>query len=409
MWPPRTEQDLTLALDTGDLRENAGLDFKRETGSSDGARAETARDLASFAIDGGALLIGVEEKGGGLTLTPFPLAGAAEKLEQIAANRVDPPLPIRVTDIPSDDDPSVGFLYVEVPPSPFAPHMVLGRYPARGDRTKRVLTDAEVVRLHQTRREPLDRVQELLTAWSSRVVVSENRRLEGHVHLIAEPLTQLHRQVFESVSRAPNPGPALNIIKGVEEALPSALRTPRMTLHTPNDWNRRADGSAWTNLTPGRPELVDGTEERDIVDLEFHDTGGFRIMLGRAIDFLSSGGGHVAVVNDDGIVAYCWRAMLLAQQISVATGYRGLWGFGVHADGLQDKFSQRIAHTRYHGESSPYERLDYSMTTTAHLFEIEQNPWAVVDRLVGRLLHSLGSRAAFVQALGVEENQTTTL
>jgi len=54
--------------------------------------------------------------------------------------------------IPIDADPARGYLIVHVSASREAPHMVVdNRYLARGDKTKRYLTDPEVLRLHQRR------------------------------------------------------------------------------------------------------------------------------------------------------------------------------------------------------------------------------------------------------------------
>src|SRR5688572_1624137 len=112
VWTPASEDQLRAALDEGNVRENSGLDFKRETGTGDGSRRATAVDLASFAVYGGQLIVGVAEDKAArsFTLTPQPLSGAAEKLEDIAANRIDPPLFIRVSDIPSSADPTTGYL-----------------------------------------------------------------------------------------------------------------------------------------------------------------------------------------------------------------------------------------------------------------------------------------------------------
>ncbi|MGC5173271.1 helix-turn-helix domain-containing protein [Microbacterium sp. DT81.1] len=164
MWFPRTDSDIQLAITEGSLSETKYLDAKRESGDTNSARAETAKDMASFALDGGSLIIGVEEdkKTGAFSLAPQPLAGLPEKLEQIAANRIDPPLFIRVTEIASASDPSRGYVLVEIPPSPTAPHMVDSRYFARGDRTTRKLTDAEVVRFHSQRHGQEERLGALL-------------------------------------------------------------------------------------------------------------------------------------------------------------------------------------------------------------------------------------------------------
>lgn len=85
-WQPRTEQDIAAAIDGGLIAETQYFDAKREVGPSSGDRKELGRDLASFAIDGGALLVGVAELKDERTwrLEPQPLDGLAERVEQIA-------------------------------------------------------------------------------------------------------------------------------------------------------------------------------------------------------------------------------------------------------------------------------------------------------------------------------------
>lgn len=94
-WEPRSEAELHVAIASGLLEENHFLDLKREVPSGKSGNAELARDLVQFAIDGGAVLIGVDEKGGPSdepALTPTPLKGLAERIEQIARSTPDPPL-----------------------------------------------------------------------------------------------------------------------------------------------------------------------------------------------------------------------------------------------------------------------------------------------------------------------------
>ncbi|MFJ3301291.1 hypothetical protein [Streptomyces bacillaris] len=57
-WVPRSEDDLRAAIDGGLFEENHHLDLKKAPGTKRDNR-ELARDLASFAIDGGTLVIGV--------------------------------------------------------------------------------------------------------------------------------------------------------------------------------------------------------------------------------------------------------------------------------------------------------------------------------------------------------------
>jgi len=167
------------------LVESHYIDVKREAGASLGARKETARDLASFGMDGGALLIGLEEDKPNRTWQPKPqpLAGLPERLEQIATATVDPPLFILTTVIPSRDDASRGYVHAEVPPSANAPHMVEGVYYGRGDKTRVRLSDAQVVAQH-ARRESLDAlVGRLLDEEVARDPVPQPEQETGRLYL----------------------------------------------------------------------------------------------------------------------------------------------------------------------------------------------------------------------------------
>lgn len=274
VWTPASEDQLRAALDAGNVRENSGLDFKQETGNGDGSRRATAIDLASFAVYGGQLIVGVAEDKAArsFTLTPQPLSGAAEKLEDIAANRIDPPLFIRVSDIPSSADSTTGYLIAEIPPSPSAPHMVDGRYYARGDRTNRRLTDGEVLALHSARRRTEDDLKELLDHWAAREIVPSDKRRNGHLQLIAEPLLEKNPAAFQSISRAPEPSAARSLVHTAETGTPTHLRAFEPRLSSTPRWRRRADGGALTGLDAGLPALgADGWED-SLVDLELRDS-----------------------------------------------------------------------------------------------------------------------------------------
>jgi hypothetical protein len=125
-WQPSTESEIASVIEQGLLRETHYFNGKRQLDSTSADRKELARDLASFAMDGGALLIGVEELKQDRTwrLAPQPLDGLAERVEQVATQLIDPPLYVRSYEIGATDTTG-GYLFVEVP-SARAPHMVVG-------------------------------------------------------------------------------------------------------------------------------------------------------------------------------------------------------------------------------------------------------------------------------------------
>ncbi|MEX3656041.1 ATP-binding protein [Mycolicibacterium fortuitum] len=143
----RTEEDLERLAQNGLLEETHWLDLKRELGAGNSANKDLAKDIAAFALDGGTILIGVDEDTSPPRPWPVPLAGLAERIEQVARMRVDEAVQVRTTVIESADTPGHGYVVVHIPQSVRAPHMADGRYYGRGDKTNRVLPNTEVVRL----------------------------------------------------------------------------------------------------------------------------------------------------------------------------------------------------------------------------------------------------------------------
>ena len=92
--PLRNEADIDAAIEGRLLEERHYLDLKELLKPSSGANKELAKDLASFAVDGGSYILGLAENKVQRTFTkkPVPLNGLAERIEQMAAMVPDPPL-----------------------------------------------------------------------------------------------------------------------------------------------------------------------------------------------------------------------------------------------------------------------------------------------------------------------------
>ncbi|MGI8868371.1 MAG: hypothetical protein ACR2F6_05840 [Mycobacteriales bacterium] len=122
-------------------------------------------------------------------LSAQPLDGLPERIDQIAAMIPDPPLAVVSTVIPSSTDSKLGCLVVHIPASASAPHKVDGRYVGRGDKTKRYLSDVEVVRLHQLRAANEPDGSALLDDEFARDLLDDDARRQAHLFLLADPLT----------------------------------------------------------------------------------------------------------------------------------------------------------------------------------------------------------------------------
>lgn len=396
MWIPSSEGAIRQAIEQGTFVESHFLDAKAITGDTDGERKETARDLASFSLDGGVLVIGVSEdkKASTFSLAPVCLAGLMEKLEQIAATRIDPPLYVRPREIVSEESPTLGYLVVEIPPSPRAPHMTDGRYYTRGERTKRQMSDSEVIHLHQSRLRENELISDLLREEMSRDPVAVESREHGHIYLVAEPLNAAPGMA-ETLVRDPL-GTKLNEILNTSNRLPIgsvsgyAPGAPGMRGST-----TRSRGAGFTSSQDGKREVAGGAQEHYLSDVEFHEDGGIRAVVGRGTDSFSRNSyaesSATEIIFDGVCLGYAHRLVYWAAQTGSEIGYRGSWGLGIAADGLMGKASS-LYYTDFWGSGAIlYDRDEYLQTTTARFDELIDNPRAVAHRLVGRLLRGLAT------------------
>ena len=151
-WPPASAAAIEALCADDLLAETHSIDFKREVGDSKRARQQLAANLASFATDGGWIVVGFEEHEGDTPRfqpAPVLLDGERERLDSIAHTLIDPPLRISVRQLERADGD--GYLLVRVPPSPHVLHAVDGRYYGRRDSQKAVIHDADVERLLRLR------------------------------------------------------------------------------------------------------------------------------------------------------------------------------------------------------------------------------------------------------------------
>lgn len=119
-----TADDITRAVEL-DLDEDEALDFKAQLRTVEPSKVELAKDVAAMANSGGGLIVfGVGERGDDKHLTDEPFEIAAEPehtIQQLLAARVRPIVRPTVEPIRRDSE-TCGYLLVQVPGSPNAPH-----------------------------------------------------------------------------------------------------------------------------------------------------------------------------------------------------------------------------------------------------------------------------------------------
>ncbi|MEU3017204.1 MULTISPECIES: ATP-binding protein [unclassified Nocardiopsis] len=388
-WRPASEADLEAALNEGAFTETPKREAKQQLRGS----KDQAKDMASFAIDGGLIVVGVREVKAEGRFALAPVAWVDQILEtpaRIAASACDPPLQVSVEWLESER-PGHGYLLIEVPASPLAPHMAGGAYYGRGDREKRRLSDAEVERLIRARDTSLDVVRAAL-----RERVDKDPFPEGtlaHLHLVALPSRRVPG-MFKAWTAAEDARPLLfDLVRdGVtrrtrDRAGPASRVSP--VLGELASGFRTAGGVGIASQLATSSMVV--REERDL-RFVVRERGEVSLYCGRAA--ARTDGRYLFF---DGALAYRVRAFLdLLGSLSEDAGYGGGWDVGV-------------AVTNTHGMSAwggengsapgtEYDADRYEQVTRVPRLELEK-PGSATDRLVGELLRSLGNASAHTDLL----------
>jgi hypothetical protein len=389
-WLPKSEAELLEAFRDGMLQERNWCDVKREVDSN----IELARDLASFSVDGGIIVVGIDEKSPDNPLYPVPLKGLCERIEQIAHLRVDPPLQVTCTPVSSGTDDGSGYVIARVPASALAPHQVQGIYYGRGDKTKIRLSDAEVARLHRRREEWTRDARELLDLHIAADPLVDAQAYP-HVFFVARPVAgwpEMCRDLAGDAEWREQLRALMHDI-GLDESL-RALRTrmfpgqPAATfLEGLTQLGKTERGAVLSNRP--LPITAMGGDGRFTTTLEISEDGELR--------FLHIGAGEPRQFNGiqyTGLymetVALIVRDMLaLARKLSEHTGHAAMWELGLAVTGISGARAVAsnphvflAAHHEYPGSA-------YGRTARATVLDLEKVPGAVTGRLTGLLYRTL--------------------
>lgn len=388
-WPPIDEPSLLKALEDELLEETHHLELKREVKKGKGENKELGRDLASLAVDGGHLIVGIDEDDG--TAHPVPLAGLPERIEQVGFSVVDEPLAVAARPVPCVDDPHVGYVVVEVPVSGLAPHMVDGKYFGRGEKTKRVLPEDEVYRLHRRRQLFESDASVVLEQYKKRDLAKANGLDRNpHLFVIADPVAPQDRGLVPFIEAGP--GWQQRLIKLVTDSKTRhAFELPNNyspTLESGLQQDHRGDGWALTShyITRGRT-LADGADEDALIELEVTEDGCVRLFSSRAGAIWRD---NQPVLIEASILALTHRVLRLAVAIGDALTYRGPWNIGVAVTNLAGTISSESVSS--HNPTPPFAAPNYDAVTRTSAVEMEAHPRAVAERAIGSLMRGIGTR-----------------
>lgn len=317
-----TWAELVEAAEGGLLEESVWCELKVMAtqpgiGKKD-ANLEMAKDLASLSVDGGLLIYGVKDET--FEVVGCDATGLADRISQVSATRVHPPLsPTIMPPLMNPDDDSLSVLVVQVPPSPLAPHMVDGSYWGRSGNGKRKLEDAEVRRLILQRDQGEGAFRERLIGMEADDPLADyiegHPTGNGHIYIVAEPCAPV-----------------------VREGKPQGLETLRRGMR-PSSWhgtipdcNYQASnpaGEAYASL-PKQGGAVPSRHERNLCHVLLKDDGSIEVVSGGGTAEYEARPGQPNSFLLAGLVsALVVQALQLVEGRSYAWGYTGPWRLGL--------------------------------------------------------------------------------
>jgi Schlafen, AlbA_2 len=390
-WTPAGWSDVLEAAAGGLLDESHWLDLKQEL--APGKRThntELAQDLASLAVGGGLLVIGIEDHHSYAgKVCGVPLAGLADRVDQVARDKVRPSLVVRSREIPDPSRPGFGCLLVHVPPSAQAPHMVDYVFYGRSDRANMKLGNEEVRRIIEARNlGRLDVAAELRHMADDDPISADERKL-GHLYLLAQPEVATEEILLDLLARGDAVQVLLEIVAQIRRDRGSGFEPDTHNLHYRIP---RAEGMALTSYS-----AEDGpNREMSLLELVIREDGGIRLICGRGTDALPRTG----VWREDKPQMIIIAMLVLGLTHSVAAlagrladefgGYQGQWRLGVRMDRLLGAVPLDVRDSPLGGPGDPYSRDDYEKVTSASTEELSNAPHAVAERLLAQLLRGLG-------------------
>jgi hypothetical protein len=294
------------------------------------------------------------------------------------------------------EDEDTGYLVVEVPASPDAPHMVDGAYWARSDTTKYRCSDADVRRILQSRADGRHDAAGLLEAEVARDPTPDDLRENAHLFIVARPLlpVDLHAALAQA---------GTTLRAWIQHQLhhdgfgPQARNWWDPDLRgTASNATLRARGAALHSYCMGpdrglQPNGPAGIDEASLLDLEIDEDGTIHLFCGRGSDRSSQSGNKVLFTGLVG--GLLLRVVAAAAAISEAASYQGPWTIGLALTNLRGTLSWEVQQDFGRSGHTAYSEDEYRMVIEATTADLTHHEDEILGKLTGRLCRALATPA----------------
>lgn len=366
---PATIDALRERMSSPEFQESRSLEFKREVPRS----KSLAKQLAGFAAEGGALVIGVEETSAGLAVAPIDIDGARERVEQVARDVPEPPVQVESFILPSSTR-GQGVLWIEIPASSAMLHQVNGIYYERLDTQTRPMSDADVadrMSLRANRTGPIDADLEAALSRGE----PGGRQWQGRTCIAARPVGAPIDEFYRSVqSREDWESFAYSLLQ------PSGILPPTVNSY----W-----GILKSNLGPHADSVLHSGQLFSYRDIEFDEAGGF-CHPSYCHDWLQD--------RQDQIYPYsallsCREVLQIVREVQERTGQRRMWDFSCSVSNVQGLTARTSVRERFHPARyiPPIPRDAYrSSAIGVSSRRLDSEPRAVIAELMERFIAECG-------------------
>jgi hypothetical protein len=388
MWIPATVEELEHAVREGAVPETAVVDFKEALPIAK-KNHDLAVDIGAMTTDGGVLIYGVgeDEHRRPTVLAPIELAGARERIAQVAQTSILPPPQLDVRELRCDDGSGHGYLVVAAPRSAVAPHQVISgkdyRYYGRGATGNRILTESEVALLYQRRDQwELDRDAHLAELVKNSMFQPDEALV--YLHAFARPVAPDGELVERAAPDRDVPTLLHELLRRAAEVGPQDSYSPDIR-HANSVQHRGAEGWRFHDGLQGREK----PDPRAVIYIEFDRDGAMRFFCGRVGDTRDDD----RLIFETSIAGNATVAYALAGLIYERAGFVGEVDVGVAVTNLLGAVSIRIGRSGVWGGTG-FGNDDYRRTARIPASRLADDPRQVVRDLCGQMFEITLPRGA---------------